>query len=157
MGMHWHGAETDGQHVRSDATDLSNLPVVDSTAAKHVDPRKSVRRRPVILNGITVSVSHQVIAQTSMTPTVVEETRLAPQSTNTWAVVVWDDPVNLMSYVTHVFMKHFGFTRCKAEQLMMLVHMEGRAVVDSGGRESMERHVVAMHGYGLLATLEQAD
>lgn len=74
-----------------------------------------------------------------------------------WQTVVWDDPVNLMSYVTYVFQQYFGFTRDRAEELMMRVHTEGSAVVATGNREAMERHVVAMHGYGLNATLRRAD
>lgn len=69
---------------------------------------------------------------------------------------MWDDPVNLMSYVTHVFVTYFKFTKAIAESLMLQVHNEGKATVASGDREQMERHVVALHGYGLLATLEQA-
>jgi ATP-dependent Clp protease adaptor protein ClpS len=74
-----------------------------------------------------------------------------------WITVVWNDPVNLMSYVTHVFRQYFGYPRSKAEKLMMQVHNEGRAVVSSGGREEMERDVQAMHGYGLWATMEKSD
>ncbi|HLP23202.1 MAG TPA: ATP-dependent Clp protease adapter ClpS [Microbacteriaceae bacterium] len=74
-----------------------------------------------------------------------------------WQTVVWDDPVNLMSYVTYVFQQYFGFPRDKAEQLMMRVHTEGSAVVATGNREAMERHVLAMHGYGLNATVRRAD
>jgi ATP-dependent Clp protease adaptor protein ClpS len=73
-----------------------------------------------------------------------------------WTLVVWDDPVNLMTYVTWVFTSYFGFPREKAERLMMQVHVEGKAAVASGSREEMERHVEAMHGYGLQATLQQA-
>ncbi|MEL4358711.1 ATP-dependent Clp protease adapter ClpS [Luteococcus sp. H154] len=74
-----------------------------------------------------------------------------------WVTLVWDDPVNLMSYVTHVFRSYFGFPREKAEQLMLQVHNEGKCVVSSGGREQMERDVNAMHGYGLWATMEHAE
>ncbi len=74
-----------------------------------------------------------------------------------WQTVVWDDPVNLMSYVTYVFQSYFGFDRPHAERLMMQVHTEGRAVVASGNREAMERHVTALHGYGLQATLRRAE
>ena len=74
-----------------------------------------------------------------------------------WVTLVWDDPVNLMNYVTHVFMTYFGFPREKAERLMMQVHEEGRSVVASGTREEMEQHVNAMHGYGLWATLERTE
>ncbi|HEU4492012.1 MAG TPA: ATP-dependent Clp protease adapter ClpS [Jiangellales bacterium] len=73
-----------------------------------------------------------------------------------WVTVVWNDPVNLMSYVTFVFMTHFGYAKPKAEKLMMDVHHKGRAVVSSGSREEMERDVEAMHGYGLWATLQKS-
>lgn len=74
-----------------------------------------------------------------------------------WQTVVWDDPVNLMSYVTYVFQTHFGFDRARAEELMMLVHNSGSAVVAEGAREAMEMHVEALHGYGLWATVRQAE
>ncbi|MEV8215019.1 ATP-dependent Clp protease adapter ClpS [Leifsonia sp. NPDC077715] len=74
-----------------------------------------------------------------------------------WVTIVWNDPVNLMSYVTYVFQTYFGFPLREAERLMMLVHTEGRAVVATGTREEMERHVEAMHDYGLWATLTKAD
>ncbi len=73
-----------------------------------------------------------------------------------WTLVVWDDPVNLMTYVTWVFTSYFKFSKQKAERLMLQVHTEGRAAVASGAREEMERHVEAMHGYGLQATLQQS-
>ena len=82
-------------------------------------------------------------------------TRVA--SEEPWRTVVWDDPVNLMTYVSYVFRSYFGFPREKAERLMMQVHTEGRAVVASGNREQMEHHVQAMHGYGLQATVSRAD
>jgi ATP-dependent Clp protease adaptor protein ClpS len=72
-----------------------------------------------------------------------------------WITIVWDDPINLMSYVTHVFMTVFGYPKAKAEQLMLDVHLRGRAVVASGTRERMELDVHTLHGYGLWATLEQ--
>lgn len=74
-----------------------------------------------------------------------------------WVTVVWDDPVNLMTYVTYVFRSYFGFDEAKAERLMMQVHTKGRAIVSVGGREQQELHVSAMHGYGLLATLERVE
>ena len=73
----------------------------------------------------------------------------------TWVTIVWDDPVNLMSYVTHVFSSYFGYEEQKATDLMLQVHNNGKAVVSSGSREQMETDVDAMHGYGLWATLEQ--
>jgi ATP-dependent Clp protease adaptor protein ClpS len=74
-----------------------------------------------------------------------------------WATIVWDDPVNLMSYVAHVFAAYFHYSKSKAHKLMMAVHTEGKAVVATGGREEMERDVTAMHQYGLWATLDRAD
>ena len=74
-----------------------------------------------------------------------------------WVTLVWDDPVNLMSYVAYVFRSYFGVSPKQAERLMLQVHNTGRAVVATGNRESMERHVEAMHGYGLWATLAKAD
>ncbi len=74
-----------------------------------------------------------------------------------WITLVWDDPVNLMSYVTFVFTDYFKYSRAKAQKLMMQVHSEGKAVVSSGSREEMERDVQAMHSYGLWATLQKTD
>ena len=73
-----------------------------------------------------------------------------------WQTVVWNDPVNLMSYVTHVFRSYFGFTKPEAERLMLQVHNDGRAIVATGPREEMERHTEAMHEYGLWATVDRA-
>ena len=70
--------------------------------------------------------------------------------------IVWNDPVNLMSYVTYVFQKYFGYSKKKAEKLMMEVHEDGKSVVSHGSREEMERDVQAMHEYGLWATHGQA-
>ncbi|MCW4384742.1 ATP-dependent Clp protease adapter ClpS [Salinibacterium sp. SYSU T00001] len=72
-----------------------------------------------------------------------------------WQTIVWNDPVNLMSYVSYVFRTYFGFTAVEAERLMLAVHFDGRAVVATGSREEMERHVEAMHDYGLWATLSK--
>ena len=73
-----------------------------------------------------------------------------------WQAVVWNDPVNLMNYVTHVFREYFGYSRTDAERLMLAVHHEGHAIVAEGAREQMELHVQAMHDYGLWATIRQA-
>jgi len=74
-----------------------------------------------------------------------------------WITLVWNDPVNLMSYVSYVFRSYFGFSRTEADRLMLQVHNDGRAVVATGSREEMERHVEAMHDFGLWATLQKAD
>jgi len=74
-----------------------------------------------------------------------------------WLVIVWNDPINLMSYVTFVFQKLFGYSQSKATQLMLQVHHEGRAVVSSGTRERAELDVFRLHEHGLWATMEQGD
>lgn len=72
-----------------------------------------------------------------------------------WVTIVWNDPVNLMSYVAYVFESYFGFSQAKAQKLMMQVHNEGKALVSTGTREKVERDVQAMHGYGLWATMQK--
>jgi ATP-dependent Clp protease adaptor protein ClpS len=74
-----------------------------------------------------------------------------------WVTIVWNDPVNLMSYVTFVFQNYFHYTRKKAEKLMLEVHHQGKSVVSAGTREEMERDVRAMHEYGLWATMQKED
>lgn len=74
-----------------------------------------------------------------------------------WITLVWNDPVNLMAYVTFVFKSYFGFSDTEAKKRMLQVHHEGKSVVATGPREEMERHVAAMHGYGLWATLQKDD
>ena len=73
-----------------------------------------------------------------------------------WVTIVWDDPVNLMSYVTHVFVTYFHYAKSKAHKLMLQVHTEGKAVVSSGSREEMERDVAAMHEFGPLGHPRQS-
>jgi len=80
-----------------------------------------------------------------------------PQLSSPWVTIVWNDPVNLMSYVALVFQRYFGYDRAKAEKLMLEVHQEGRSVVSTGSREEMERDVQAMHEYGLWATMQHSD
>jgi ATP-dependent Clp protease adaptor protein ClpS len=72
-----------------------------------------------------------------------------------WIVIVWNDPINLMGYVTWVFMRLFGYPREKAERLMWDVHTKGRAVVSSGPREKAESDVARLHAHGLWATLQR--
>ena len=72
-----------------------------------------------------------------------------------WVVIVWNDPVNLMSYVTFVLQKLFGYSHEKATELMLDVHHEGKAVVANGTREQAEMHVFRLHEHGLWATMEK--
>ena len=72
-----------------------------------------------------------------------------------WVVIVWNDPVNLMTYVTYIFQKLFGYDREKAEKLMLQVHHEGKAAVSTGTREKAESDVSRLHAAGLWATMQQ--
>jgi len=72
-----------------------------------------------------------------------------------WELIVWNDPVNLMSYVSFVFQSYFGYSEAKAAKLMMQVHTEGKSAVAHGSKEKMEAHAVAMHGFGLWATVQK--
>ena len=74
-----------------------------------------------------------------------------------WVTLVWDDPVNLQSYVTYVFMELFGYSKAKATELMLQVHNEGKAIVSTGSREEMEHDVARLHEYGLWATFQRGD
>jgi ATP-dependent Clp protease adaptor protein ClpS len=89
----------------------------------------------------------------------IEQTRVREHSMldSPWVTIVHNDPVNLMSYVSYVFRSYFGYPPAEAERLMLQVHLTGRAVVATGPREEMERHVEAMHDFGLWATLGKAD
>ncbi|WP_372454384.1 ATP-dependent Clp protease adapter ClpS [Microbacterium marinilacus] len=92
------------------------------------------------------------------TPDLDEDTRLDDRVDPSvpWQTVVWNDPVNLMSYVTRVFREYFGYSAARATELMLAVHHEGHAVVAEGAREQMELHAQAMHDYGLWATVRRA-
>jgi ATP-dependent Clp protease adaptor protein ClpS len=97
------------------------------------------------------------VTRTAVAPTEVERpnTEDDVSTARVWITIVWNDPVNLMSYVTLVFQRLFGYSREKATQLMMQVHHDGKAVVSSGTREQMERDVARLHAAGLWATLRQ--
>jgi ATP-dependent Clp protease adaptor protein ClpS len=94
---------------------------------------------------------------TTAEPTIEKETRSEEDLDLPWQVVVHNDPVNLMSYVTMVFQRVFGYPREKAERHMLEVHHNGRSILWSGMREPAELYVQQLHGYLLLATLEKTD
>ena len=79
----------------------------------------------------------------------------APSHDRPWVVIVWNDPINLMSYVTYVLQKLFGYSRRRATTLMLQVHNEGKAVVSTGTREKAELDVSRLHAHGLWATMQQ--
>ena len=88
-------------------------------------------------------------------PMVEETTELVGEENNPWVCVVWDDPVNLMSYVTFVFQRVFGYSRETAHELMLKVHNDGRAVVSSGSRDKVENDVRKLQEAGLWATMQR--
>ena len=91
------------------------------------------------------------------TPTIEKEPRAEEELDLPWHVVVHNDPVNLMSYVTMVFQRVFGYTRDRAERHMLEVHQKGRSILWSGMRERAELYVQQLHGYLLLATIEKVS
>ena len=97
-------------------------------------------------------MSHVVEAPVRAPQPTIEDDRLEDPP---WVVIVWNDPINLMSYVVLVFQKLFGYSREKATELMMDVHHKGRAVVSSGTREKAELDVFRLHEHGLWATMRQ--
>ncbi len=107
--------------------------------------RALTRGGPEWKNGGVSAPTTEVVPQTDEV--------LAPQLP--WVTIVWNDPINLMSYVTFVFMKLLGHPKDKAEQLMSDVHHKGRAAVSSGSREAMEADVAKLQGAGLWATMQQ--
>ncbi len=117
------------------------------------DDEKSPFVRPHLVMGNT-SFPRPARAATA-SPVIEQETREKEAVDLPWQVVVHNDPVNLMSYVTMVFQKVLGFERERAEQHMREVHELGRSIVWSGLRERAELYVQQLHGYLLLATLEQ--
>ncbi len=94
---------------------------------------------------------------TTLAPVEVEQLRQDEdvKQDRPWIVIVWNDPINLMSYVTLVFQKLFGYSRGKATALMLDVHHKGRAVVSEGPREKWEFDVSRLHAHGLWATLQK--
>ena len=92
----------------------------------------------------------------SVVPDLVESTDLSAAPLEPWQVVVWNDPVNLMSYVVRVFRTYFGYSVDRATALMLAVHHDGHAIVSTGPRETMEVHAQAMHDFGLWATVRKA-
>ncbi|CAN2178189.1 COG2127 Uncharacterized conserved protein [Candidatus Nanopelagicaceae bacterium] len=86
-----------------------------------------------------------------------EEIRAIFSGDTPWVTIVWDDPVNLQTYVTYVFMELFNYSKARATELMLQVHNEGKAIVSTGSREEMEHDVARLHEYGLWATLQRGD
>ena len=93
------------------------------------------------------------VIEPEVLPGIEQEQALEPAPP--WITLVWNDPVNLMSYVTYVFQSYFHYPRAQAEKLMLDVHTKGKAVVAHGTREEMERDCLAMQGYGLWSTFEK--
>jgi ATP-dependent Clp protease adaptor protein ClpS len=95
------------------------------------------------------------------TPVAAEQTQVDPLGVEVaaedtpWRTIVWNDPVNLMSYVTYVFQKLFGYSRDHATKLMLDVHHKGKAIVSSGSKDKVEGDVAKLHAMGLWATMEQ--
>ena len=87
----------------------------------------------------------------------IEDTTEKTEPDRPWLVIVWNDPINLMSYVTWVLQKLFGYSRAKATKLMLDVHLKGKAVVSNGTREKAELDVFRLHEHGLWATMQHDE
>ena len=114
-------------------------------------------RAGVAQNGptVTLSITRDATRAAVEEPVIEEKQRSKEELDLPWQVVVHNDPVNLMTYVTMVFQRVFGFPREKAEHHMLEVHQKGRSIVWSGVRERAELYVQQLHGHLLLATLEK--
>jgi len=99
------------------------------------------------------------VSQTTVAPDRLDETTTdeRPEEDRPWLVIVWNDPVNLMSYVTWVLQKLFNYPLAKATKLMLEVHHQGRSVVSSGPREKAELDCYRLHAHGLWATIAKSD
>ena len=107
------------------------------------------------MNNAVVTLSSGTLTEGDTDLTTELENILAADTS--WNVIVWNDPVNLMTYVAYVFRSHFGYSRARAEELMLQVHHNGKAIVFTGPREDAEKHTQAMHAWGLLATFEKVE
>lgn len=96
---------------------------------------------------------------TTISPQKIEEPEVTDdvQRDRPWLVIVWNDPINLMSYVTWVFQKLFGYSYEKATRLMLEVHHQGKSIVSSGPREKAEHDCFRLHAHGLWATLSKPE
>lgn len=104
-----------------------------------------------------VAVAAATPSAAQATPEAIEYSEILEAEDRPWVTVVWDDPVNLMHYVTYIFQKLFGYSKAKATELMLQVHNEGKAVVTSGSRDKMEHDVQRLHAAGLWATMQRDD
>jgi len=105
--------------------------------------------------GAAECVTIGAVTATAVSPAEIEEIDEALSDDRPWVTLVWNDPINLMSYVTYVLQKLFGYDRATARKLMLDVHHKGRASVSSGTRDEMERDAARLHTYGLWATVRQ--
>ena len=126
------------------------LPTLVEAAPVGMTPAASVEVAPAGMTpAAPVEIAPSEVRETT------DDTDVRPD--RPWKVIVWNDPINLMSYVTFVFQKLFGYSKEKATQLMMDVHYKGRAVVSDGPREKAEMDVFRLHEHGLWATMEHDD
>ncbi len=134
-------------------------PTARPTAGPTARPTALPTDRPTALPTPGPVTRQASARRTEVLPAETEGLPDVDESTGTdrpWLVIVWNDPINLMSFVTFVFQKLFGYSKEKATKLMLDVHQKGRAVVSSGTRERAELDVYRLHEHGLWATMEQS-
>jgi ATP-dependent Clp protease adaptor protein ClpS len=126
---------------------------IDAAVRKIMSPvRADATTRPGVMTAEPATAEPDT---TTAEPDTVSEGESEAVSDRPWVTIVWDDPINLMNYVTHVFMTVFGYPEPKATRLMLQVHQLGKAIVSSGPRERMEFDVSRLHSFGLWATVSK--
>ena len=120
---------------------------------------RSVKKPPQVSEPSVKNLCDDFLVPETIAPDTIEDIQDDTQSDldRVWLVIVWNDPINLMSYVTFVLQKLFGYSLDKATKLMLQVHHQGKAVVSSGSREKAELDCFRLHGHGLWATLSRSD
>lgn len=138
---------------RSGGVALAGAGVTEGPGTVHPWPAEMAPVRPSPTEVAPVRASQTEVAPVESERTEIFESQATDRP---WLVIVWNDPINLMSFVTYVFQKLFGYSKEKATKLMLDVHHKGRAVVSSGTRERAELDVYRLHEHGLWATMEQS-
>ncbi len=131
-----------------------------SVGVVYPEPSRTLDRMALcntVRGDVVVDAANANLSAAQATPEAVEYTEILEAEDRPWVTVVWDDPVNLMHYVTYIFQKLFGYSKAKATELMLKVHNEGKAVVSSGSRDKMEHDVQRLHAAGLWATMQRDD
>ena len=145
------GGSSNAPKTMSTPNPPSAIPTRATTSLPPLGPPKANSPSPATV-GQTDGVSQVIEAPVEVQEPTTDD---VPVDERPWVVIVWNDPINLMSYVTLVLQQLFGYSRAKATKLMLQVHNEGKAAVSTGTREKAELDVSRLHAHGLWATMQQ--